>query len=234
MRSEYQTTSGKVIGMRHGEFSEECEATATHKGLPVLRLSTRAAWERWLAEHGTTSSGVWLTFAKKGSGQTTLSKAEAIETALAYGWVDGQLDTYDAAFWLVRFTRRSARSRWSQVNRDLVTKLLAEGRVTAAGLVEVERAKRDGRWDQAYAPQRTATVPDDLQAALDAEPAAAAFFATLRGANRYAVIYRVNDAKTAKTRAERIAKFVTMLARGETLHTRAGRASSSPTSSTEG
>src|SRR3954452_3750700 len=157
MRSEYQTTSGKVIGMRHGDFSEECEATATHKGLPVLRLSTRAAWERWLAEHGATSSGVWLTFAKKGSGQTTLSKAEAIETALAYGWVDGQLDTYDAAFWLVRFTRRSARSRWSQVNRDLVTKLLAEGRVTAAGLVEVERAKRDGRWDRAYAPQRTAT-----------------------------------------------------------------------------
>src|SRR3954466_1706442 len=95
MRSEYQTTSGKVIGMRNGDFSEECEATATHKGLPVLRLSTRAAWERWLAEHGATSSGVWLTFAKKGSGQTTLSKAEAIETALAYGWVDGQLDTYE-------------------------------------------------------------------------------------------------------------------------------------------
>ena len=106
--------------------------------------------------------------------------------------------------------------------------------MTAAGLAEVERAKRDGRWDRAYAPQRTATVPDDLQAALDAEPAAAAFFATLRSANRYAVIYRVNDAKTANTRAERIAKFVTMLARGETLHTRAGRASSSPTSSTEG
>src|SRR3954451_20518324 len=104
MRSEYPTTTGKVIGMPHGDFSEECEATATHKGLPVLRLSTRAAWERWLAGHGATPSGVWLTFAKKGAGQTTLSKAEAIETALAHGWVDGQLDTCDTAFWLVQFT----------------------------------------------------------------------------------------------------------------------------------
>jgi uncharacterized protein YdeI (YjbR/CyaY-like superfamily) len=190
----------------------------THKGLPILTLSTQAAWDEWLSEHGASSPGAWLKFAKKGSGQTTLSKAEAIEVALAYGWVDGQLDKFDDQFWLVRCTRRGPRSRWSQVNRDIATRLLAEGRMTPRGRTAVEAAQSDGRWEAAYAPQGRAEVPDDLRIVLEAVPDAAAFFATLTGANRYAVIYRVNDARTAKTRAARIAKFVAMLARGETLH----------------
>jgi uncharacterized protein YdeI (YjbR/CyaY-like superfamily) len=190
----------------------------THKGLPILACPTQAAWDEWLSERGGSSPGAWLKFAKKGSGQTTLSKAEAIEVALAYGWVDGQLDKFDDQFWLVRFTRRGPRSRWSQVNRAIAKRLLAEGRMAPAGLAAVQAARRDGRWEAAYAPQSRAEVPEDLRAALDAEPKAAAFFATLTGANRYAVVYRVNDARTAKTRVERIAKFVAMLARGEALH----------------
>lgn len=194
-----------------------------HKGLPVHDFATRAAFAAWLSEHGSTSAGVWLRFAKKGSGETTLGKAEAVEAALAHGWVDGQLDRYDDRFWLVRFTRRGPRSRWSQINRDTATRLLTEGRMTPAGLAEVERARQDGRWEAAYAPQSRAEVPGDLQAALDAEPAAAAFFATLTGANRYAVIYRVTDAKTARTRADRIMRFVARLARGETVYPQAQR-----------
>lgn len=190
----------------------------THKGLPILTFPTQAAWDEWLVEQGASPHGAWLKFAKKGSRQTTLSKLEAIEVALAHGWVDGQLDKFDDQFWLVRFTRRGSRSRWSQVNRDLATRLLAEGRMTPAGRAAVEAAQRDGRWDAAYAPQSRAEVPNDLRAALDAEPKAAAFFKNLTGANRFAVIYRVNEARTAKTRVERIAKFVAMLARGETLH----------------
>lgn len=190
----------------------------THKGLPILTFPTQAAWDEWLFGQGAGSPGTWLKLAKKGSGKTTLSKAEAIEVALAHGWVDGQLDKFDDQFWLVRFTRRGPRSRWSQVNRDIAARLLAEGRMTSAGRAAVEAAQSDGRWDAAYAPQSRAEVPDDLRAALDGEPGAAMFFATLTGANRYAVIYRVNEARTAMTRAERITKFVAMLARGETLH----------------
>jgi uncharacterized protein YdeI (YjbR/CyaY-like superfamily) len=190
----------------------------THKGLPILACPTQAAWDGWLTEQGASSPGAWLKFAKKGSGRTTLSKAEAIEVALAYGWVDGQLDKFDDQFWLVRFTRRGPRSRWSQMNRDIAKQLLAEGRMAPAGRAAVEAAQRDGRWEAAYAPQSRAEVPEDLRAALNANPEAAAFFATLTGANRYAVIYRVNEARTAKTRSARIAKFVAMLARGETLH----------------
>jgi uncharacterized protein YdeI (YjbR/CyaY-like superfamily) len=121
-------------------------------------------------------------------------------------------------FWLVRFTRRGSKSKWSEINRDTALRLLKEGRLTPAGLAEVEKAKADGRWGAAYAPQSRAEVPDDLQAALDAAPEAKAFFTKLKGANRYAVLYRIHNAKTAKTRAERIEKYVTMLARGETIH----------------
>lgn len=190
----------------------------THKGLPILPLLTLAAWDEWLSLQGASSPGAWLECAKKGSGRTTPSKGEAIEVALAYGWVDGQLDKFDDQFWLVRFTARGPRSRWSQVNRDIATRLLAEGRMTSRGRTAVEAAQSDGHWDAAYAPQSRAEVPHDLRVALEAVPDAVTYFATLRGANRYAVIYRVNEAGTAKTRAERIAKFVAMLARGETPH----------------
>ncbi|MDQ6869929.1 MAG: YdeI/OmpD-associated family protein [Pseudomonadota bacterium] len=191
---------------------------ADHKGLLVVAFASRENWEAWLVENGAASPGIWLKFAKKTSGVASIDKPEAIETALAHGWIDGQLDRFDDQFWLVRFTPRGPKSKWSQINRDTATKLLADGRMAPAGLAEVEKARSDGRWDAAYAPQSRAEVPDDLQAALDAQPAAKAFFATLRGANRYAILYRVHDAKIAKTRAARIEKFVSMLALGQTIH----------------
>lgn len=189
-----------------------------HKGLPVLAFASQEVWESWLAKHRATSDGLWIKFARKGAGISCVGKAAAIETALAFGWIDGQLDAFDDRFWLVRFTPRGPRSKWSQNNVETVKRLSAAGRMTPAGLAEVEKARTDGRWDAAYAPQRKAEVPDDLQAALDARPAAKAFFATLKGANRYAVLYRIHDAKTAKTRAVRIEKFVSMLALGQTIH----------------
>jgi uncharacterized protein YdeI (YjbR/CyaY-like superfamily) len=189
-----------------------------HKGLPILSFASRAAWESWLDENGAVVTGVWLKFAKKTSGVACIGKTVAIEVALARGWIDGQLDKFDDAFWLVRFTPRGPRSKWSQMNCATADTLIAAGRMTAAGLAEVEKARRDGRWDAAYAPQSRAEIPDDLAAALNAQPQAKAFFATLRGANRYAVLYRIHDAKSAKTRAARIEKFVAMLARGETVH----------------
>jgi len=191
-----------------------------HKGLPVLEFQTRTDWDGWLARHGAASVGVWLKFAKKAASALSVGKPEAIETALAHGWIDGQLDRFDDHFWLVRFTPRGPRSKWSQINRKTAEKLVAEARMAPAGLAAVESAKADGRWEAAYAPQSRAEIPDDLQAALDREPVARAFFATLKGANRYAVLYRIHDAKTAKTRAARVDKFVAMLARGETIHQR--------------
>ena len=190
----------------------------THKGLPIVAFAAQADWDEWLAREGGTRSGVWLKLAKKAAGVASVSKAEAIETALTHGWVDGQLNPFDDRFWLVRFTPRGPRSKWSQINRDTAMRLIAEGRMAPAGLAQIDKAKADGRWDAAYAPQSKAEVPDDLKMALAAEPAAQAFFATLSGANRYAVLYRIHDARTARTRSERIAKFVAMLARGEVLH----------------
>lgn len=191
---------------------------AEHKGLPVRGFATQQAWNTWLSRNGKTSPGLWLKLAKKDAGVSSVSKAEAIETAIAHGWIDGQIDKYDEQFWLTRFTRRSAKSRWSKINRATAIKLIEQGRMKPAGKREVDLAKSDGRWDAAYASQSKAVVPKDLAAALDAEPAAKNFFATLTGANRYAVLYRVNTAKTAKTRADRISKFVAMLARGKTIH----------------
>jgi uncharacterized protein YdeI (YjbR/CyaY-like superfamily) len=188
------------------------------KGLRVLAFASRHLWESWLAEHGAASRGVWVKFAKKSSGVASVVKSEAIETALAFGWIDGQLDRFEEQFWLVRFTPRGPKSKWSQINVDAATRLLASGKMAPAGLAEIEKAKADGRWDAAYAPQSKAEVPDDLQAALDAQPAAKAFFATLKGADRYAVLYRIHDAKTEKTRVARIEKFISMLALGRTIH----------------
>lgn len=193
-------------------------ATETLAGLPVLGFATAAAFAQWLASQPPASPGLWLKLAKKGSGVTCLGKPAAIEAALCHGWIDGQLQPLDGRFWLVRFTPRKPRSNWSAVNRATALRLIEAGRMAPAGLAQVQAAQADGRWDAAYAPQSQATVPTDLQQALDAEPAALAFFATLTGANRYAVLYRVQDARTPATRARRIAQFVAMLARGEVLH----------------
>ena len=186
--------------------------------LPIHAFPSRAELIAWLAEHGGASQGIRIKFAKKHTGLATVSKPEAIDAALCVGWIDGQQQPYDDRFWLVRFTPRRPRSVWSEKNRTRVLELIDEGRMTPAGMAQVELARSDGRWDRAYAPASTITVPDDLRRALDADPAAAAFFASLDGANRYAVLYRVHDAKKPETRARRIARFVAMLGKGERLH----------------
>jgi len=186
--------------------------------LPILPFASARDWEAWLEREHATTPGAWLKIAKRGSGIASLDVAEAVEVALCFGWIDGQVAKHDADHFLQRYTPRRRRSRWSRINRDRALALIAAGRMRPAGLAQVEAARADGRWEAAYAGPASATVPADLRAALDANPPAAAFFATLRGANRYAILYRVQDAKRPETRARRIARFVAMLERGETLH----------------
>jgi len=185
---------------------------------PTVAFASREAWEAWLETEHDRSKGVWLQIAKKGAGVDSVSYAEALEAALCHGWIDGQKRSLDDSHWLQRFTPRTARSKWSRINRDKAQALIDAGRMKPAGLREVERAKADGRWDAAYAGARAATVPDDLQRALDADPEARAFFATLDSANRYAILYRVQDAKRPETRTRRIEKYVAMLHAHETIH----------------
>ena len=185
---------------------------------PVLLFRDAGAWERWLDREHASSDGVWLRLAKKGSAATTVSRPEALDVALCYGWIDGQARSEGEEFWLQKFTPRRARSRWSKINVDKVAELSAAGRMRPAGVAEVDRAKADGRWDAAYASPKNIQVPDDLAAALTENPAAREFFATLTGSRRYAILYRIQDAKRPETRARRVATFVDMLSRGETLH----------------
>jgi uncharacterized protein YdeI (YjbR/CyaY-like superfamily) len=191
--------------------------TEERAGLPIIAFDDVAALERWLDAQSASSRGLWIKFAKADSGIAGLTKSEAIDAAICHGWIDGQLDKYDDKFWLVRFTPRKARSKWSQVNRARAEGLLAAGRVRPTGLAQIEAAQTDGRWDAAYAPASKAQVPADLQAALDQSPRAAAFFATLTGTNRYAILYRIETVKKPETRARKIASFIGMLERHETL-----------------
>ncbi|HVT17383.1 MAG TPA: YdeI/OmpD-associated family protein [Thermoanaerobaculia bacterium] len=184
----------------------------------VISFPTREAWLAWLAEHHATSPGLWLAIAKKGAAAKTVSYTEAIEGALCYGWIDGQKGKLDDERWRQRFTPRRSRSKWSKINRDKAAELIAQGRMKPAGLVAVERAKADGRWDAAYAGQKTATVPDDLERALRKNPKAREFFSTLDSANRYAILYRLQDAKKPETRARRLEKFVAMLGEHKKIH----------------
>ena len=188
------------------------------QGLPIIPFASAPAWEEWLDGHHAASGGLWLKIAKKGSGIETVTYAEALDIALSYGWIDGQKASFDDTYWLQKFTRRGPRSGWSKVNRAKALTLIESGRMKPAGLTAVEKAKADGRWDRAYDSQSTATVPDDLQRELDRNPDAAAFFATLDGTNRYAVLYRIQNARRPETRARRIETFVEMLAQGETLY----------------
>jgi uncharacterized protein YdeI (YjbR/CyaY-like superfamily) len=183
-----------------------------------LSLPDPAAWTNWLAANHDQSPGVWLRLAKKGCTSISLFYAEALEAALCHGWIDGQKRPENDRTWLQRFTPRGKKSIWSKINREKALALIEGGRMHPAGLREVERAKADGRWDAAYEGQRTATVPADLQAALDQNPRARDFFATLRGANRYAVLFRIQNAKKPETRARKIAQFVTMLENHQTFH----------------
>ena len=176
------------------------------------------AWEAWLAEHHADTDGLWVKFAKKASGIPTVVYKEAVHEALRYGWIDGHTKRVDDDWYIQRFTPRRARSRWSKINCAKAEALIASGAMQPAGLAEVERAKADGRWEAAYDAPSTATVPDDLRAALDRDRAASELFDKLDSQNRYAILHRLQDAKKPETRARRIEKFVAMLGRGETIY----------------
>ena len=186
--------------------------------LPTLSFAAPRAFSDWLADHHASSRGIWLRLAKMASGTASVTYAEAIDVALAWGWIDGQKQRGDEASWLQKFTPRGAKSVWSKINREKALALIEAGAMQPAGLAEVERAKQDGRWDVAYDPPSRATVPEDLQAALAKNARAAAFFLTLNARNRYAVLWRVQTAKKVETRQKRIAGLVAMLARGEKLY----------------
>jgi uncharacterized protein YdeI (YjbR/CyaY-like superfamily) len=183
-----------------------------------MRFPDVDAWAGWLAANHAASAGIWMEIAKAGSGVRSCTYSEAVDVALCYGWIDGQKAAAGEQVWLQRFTPRRPRSRWSKINRGRADALIAAGRMTPAGMAEVEQAKRDGRWAAAYEGQAAATVPDDLAAALAANAAAAEFFDQLDSRNRYAILYRVQDAKRPETRARRIATFVEMLANQKTVY----------------
>jgi len=185
---------------------------------PVLFFHDADAFYQWLDAHHADEAGVWVRLARKNSELKSLSQAEALDVALCYGWIDGQAKSHDDHSWLQKFTPRGKRSTWSKRNRENVERLIAEGRMQPAGFAAIEAAKQDGRWDRAYDSPSTATVPEDLQAAFDASPAAKEFFETLNGTNRFAVLYRVQTAVKPETRARRIAQLVEMLARGERIY----------------
>ncbi len=182
--------------------------------LPVLSFADQAAFEEWLEAEHATAPGCYVRLAKKGAGVPSLTHAEMVESLLCFGWIDGRSNRLDERSYLMRVTPRRPRSVWSQKNVDAVAGLVAAGRMRPAGLAQVEAARADGRWERAYAGPATITVPDDLAAALDAEPAARAAFDALDGQNRYAVLYRVHTAATPATRGKRIAALVRMLAEG--------------------
>ncbi|GGP22188.1 YdeI/OmpD-associated family protein [Silvimonas iriomotensis] len=190
----------------------------TSKNEPVLTFATAADLEAHLAGQPLDAKGFWLRLAKAGAPMPTISKEHAIEAALCCGWIDGQLGRLDEHYFIVRLTPRRAASKWSAKNRETAERLAQAGRLQPAGQAQIDAAKTDGRWEAAYLSQAKAEIPDDLAAALALNPAAQDFFAALDRANRFAIIYRVNDARRAETRAKRIAQYVAMLARGEALH----------------
>jgi len=186
----------------------------------VLAFATARAWSEWLEAHHASSRGVWLKIAKKGAGAESVTYMEALDGALAWGWIDGQKGALNDVWWLKRFTPRTAKSPWSKINCAKAEALIAAGTMQIPGVAEVERAKRDGRWDRAYDGSRSSTLPADLVAAFARNARARKFFDTLDSANRYAILYRVQTAKKPETRAARITQFVELCARHETIHPR--------------
>jgi uncharacterized protein YdeI (YjbR/CyaY-like superfamily) len=193
-------------------------ATKARAEAPVLVFRGQKEWASWLNENHRTSPGLWLQIGKKGSALESLSYAEALEVALCYGWIDGQKRAHDDASWLQRFTPRGPNSVWSRINRDKAEDLIRGGRMKPAGLDAIERAQENGRWEAAYDSPRRATVPSDFQAALNRNRKAKSFFSSLDRANRYAILWRIQTAKKAETRARKIQEFIQMLARGEKIH----------------
>lgn len=186
--------------------------------LPVHLFAGPGEMEEWLEESHDSSQGIWVKIAKKGATEPSVTYDEAVELALCFGWIDSQVRRFDDQHYIQRFTPRRPRGRWSKINREKAEALIAAGKLRPAGLAEVEAAKADGRWEAAYEGQRTAKVPPDLKRELDASPAAREFFASLNSANRYAIIYRLDDAKKPETRERRLRKFIAMLERGEKIH----------------
>ena len=182
-----------------------------------LLCPTVAEWESWFERHHSDSPGVSLKIAKKGSGIETVRYPEVLDTAIAWGWIDARRQSHDDAYFLQRFTPRGPRSKWSQLNRAKATELIEQGRMREPGLAQVRAAQADGRWDAAYEAQSQATVPDDFQQALDANPAAREFFQTLTGSRRYAFLYRLHHVRTPAGRARRIAGYIVLLSDGKTL-----------------
>lgn len=185
--------------------------------LPTLELADRAAWARWLGSNHAACAGAWLKMAKKGSPRETVTQTEAIDEAMCFGWVDGQVRRYDEHFFLQRFTPRRPRSRWSAINRERARRLIDAGRMRPAGLRAYRAAEADGRLADAYPAQSQATVPDDFQSALDQHPEARESFETLAGSDRYAFLYRLHHVKDERRRAQRIAMYVEVLSQGKTL-----------------
>jgi uncharacterized protein YdeI (YjbR/CyaY-like superfamily) len=186
--------------------------------LARYKFADQESWRDWLAENHATTPGVWLHLARKGSGIASVTRAEALEHALCYGWIDGQAKGVDETSWLQKFTPRKQDSLWSVINRKKALELIESGHMQPAGLAAVEQARKNGRWDAAYEGPSKMTVPADLQAELDVRPEAAAFFASLNSANRYAILFRLQTSKKPETRATRLRKFVEMLVRGEKIH----------------
>ena len=184
----------------------------------VRGFKARTDFVDWLEKHHKTSPALWVRIARKGSGIKSITYAEGVEVALCYGWIDAQKLPENETAWLQRFMPRRPRSIWSKVNREKALALIANGQMTQAGLVEIERAKTDGRWDAAYDSQAGASVPPDFEDALERHPKAKEFFKSINAANRYAITWRLQTAKKAETRAKRIQSFIEMLEKGETLH----------------
>jgi len=183
----------------------------------VEKFASQAEFEEWL-ERNAEADGVWLKLAKKGSGEMTVSYAEAVESSLCYGWIDSQAKTFDDKFYIQKFTPRRTKSVWSVINREKVERLIADGRMKPAGLEQVNAAKADGRWDAAYEGSSTAVAPDDFLEALAKNKKAAAFYETMSKSNKYAIIWRLHHSKKPETRVANISKFIKMLSEGKTFH----------------
>lgn len=211
MAAQRVPKKGQKVPVKRGKSAPKAE-------LPVQAFASAAAFERWLRAHHAQSAGIWLRLTKKSSAQKGVSYTEALDIALSFGWIDGQTKTHDADSWLRKFVPRGPRSMWSKINRDKALALIAAKRMQPAGLAEVERAKKDGRWEAAYDSARNAKLPADLAAALAQSPRAAAFFKTLDGANRYSVLFRVQAPKKPETRARKISELIVMLERGQKIH----------------
>lgn len=190
----------------------------TSSDLPVLAFASQSKWADWLAKNHDKSDGLWMKVAKKDSGIPSVTIVEALDMALCYGWIDGQRGSFDEKYYLQKYTPRRPKSTWSKINVEKVKRLISSGQMQPAGLKAIEAAKADGRWEKAYDGQRTMTVPEDFQVALNKNKKAKAFFETLNSVNRYAILFRIHNVKKEETRTRKIKQFVEMLEKNEKIY----------------